>query len=219
MKSIIAFIFFAILTSVNAQCNADSFSDSLFKTYAKSEIISADGKYSLTFNQNKQSILKHIKSDSHLRTFKGNFIFNTVRFSKDNKYIASGSWGKFAQLWEMKTARYIRSFEEHEGWITCLEFSPDSKYLATASQDFTAKLWNISEGKEVKHFIGHSSFITSINFSPNGKYLVTRAWDGTFKLWEIESGEEKETFCLQDSIHFSGSDDQYYIDSNKKNRD
>ena len=216
MKSLVILLFSLIISTVFAQCNVAAFEDSLFKVYYKTKIVSENAKYSLTFSKDKKGVLKHIKSDTHLRTFRGNFIFNTVKFSRDNKYIASGSWGKFAQLWETNTARYIRTFKGHESWITAIEFSNDSKFLATGSQDFTAKLWDVSDGTELHHFIGHSSFITSVSFSPNGKYLMTQAWDGSCKLWEIQSAEEKETYFYTDMVTFSGSTDKYSIQIQQK---
>jgi WD40 repeat protein len=220
MKSLVILLFSLMISTAFAQYNVEAFEDSLFKVNNKTKIISENGKYSINFSKDKKGVLKHIKSDTHLRTFRGNFIYNTVKFSNNNKYIASGSWGKFAQLWETNTARYIRTFKGHESWITAIEFSNDSKFLATGSQDFTAKLWDVSDGTELLHFIGHSSFITSVSFSPNGKYLITKAWDGSCKLWEIQSGEEKKTFFYTDEILFFGELDDFSITQiNKKSRD
>ena len=173
-------------------------------------ICSPDGKYKVNIYPDKVALLKEVSTEKMIRRIRCNFIFQTIRFSPDSKYLATGSWGKFAKLWDIKQNICIRSFSKHDDWISTLNFSHNGKYLATGSQDFTAKLFDIQKQEELCSFIGHSSFITAVSFSPQDKYVITHAWDKTVKMWEIETCREIESFDAADSISF-GYRDSYFI--------
>ncbi len=112
---------------------------------------------------------------------------NSVSFSKDGKYIASGSNDYTVKLWDVSTGKLVKKFKGHTGWVTSVSFSNDGKYIASGSGDQTVKLWDVSTGKLLKEFKGHSSSVTSVSFSNDGKFIASGSYDYTVKIWEFST--------------------------------
>ncbi|MFH0992113.1 MAG: caspase family protein [bacterium] len=115
-------------------------------------------------------------------------------FSRDEKYVLTGSWDNTAKLWDASTGREIRTFAGHSERIWSVAISPDGRYVATGSYDKTAKIWETSTGKELRVLTGHKDEVHSVSFSPDGQYLATGSCDKTAKLWETSTGREVKSF-------------------------
>src|SRR4051812_2790536 len=50
---------------------------------------------------------------------------NSVVFSPDGKFLASGSYDKTVRLWDLATGREIRTFRNHRKSVQSVAFSPD----------------------------------------------------------------------------------------------
>ncbi|NES84387.1 MAG: ATP-binding protein [Moorea sp. SIO2B7] len=96
-----------------------------------------------------------------------------VEFSRDGKYLATGSRDNTARIVEVETGKEIKTIN-HDGVVTQVEFSRDGKYLATGSRDNTARIVEVETGKEIGR-INHQEAVKLVEFSPdkNDKYLVT----------------------------------------------
>lgn len=125
---------------------------------------------------------------------------NSLSFSPDGKYLASGSCFNI-KLWDMdpSSAKYnqcIDTFNSDTAGcphrISSLAYSPCGKYLASGSLDGNIIVWNMRNAKKRRLYVfdgdngGHTWQISSISYSPNGKYLASCSRDLTIKLWNVD---------------------------------
>ena len=127
---------------------------------------------------------------------------NSVVFSPDGTTLASTSYDKTVQLWDVGTGEPKWTLTEHPDGANSVVFSPDSKTLASRRYD-TLRLWDTETGElkatltaeEQKDTpIVYSRDVDRAVFSPDGTTLASRSEDNTVQLWDAETGEHKRTF-------------------------
>jgi GTPase SAR1 family protein len=78
--------------------------------------------------------------------------FNSVAFSPDGLWLASGSSDSAVKLWEASSGKLVRSLEGHQSLVLSVAFSPDGRWLASGSFDNTVKLWEAETGAVVETY-------------------------------------------------------------------
>jgi len=142
----------------------------------------------LTVKQTEAQELQTVVQRGHNASVKA------VAFTKDGKYLLTGSRDKTIKLWDIASGREIRTFFGHESTINDLALSPDGTQFLSSSADKTARLWEIATGKLLQTFKGHEDLLTAVDFNPNGKQVITAGYDNEAILWDIKSGEKLKTF-------------------------
>ncbi len=141
---------------------------------------------------------------------------NAVAFSRDGKYVVSGSWDKTARVWDAASGREIARMT-HDDSVNAVAFSPNNKYVVSGSGDKTARVWDAVSGREIARMT-HDDSVNAVAFSPDSKYVVSGSGDKTARVWDAASGREiarmthdntvtAVAFSLDEKYVVSGSSD------------
>jgi WD40 repeat protein len=145
---------------------------------------------------------------------------NTLAFSKDGKYLLSGSRDSSIAFWNIDNNFGLeKKVTVSNASITSISFSPSGKELSVS----TYKRFLIYKYPEFKKICArqkaHSSFVECANFSANGEMLVTSSWrDNSLILWNNKFKKVKafaETEWTDNAIFVSG--DKYIASVNHNN--
>jgi RNA polymerase sigma factor (sigma-70 family) len=66
---------------------------------------------------------------------------NSLDFSADGRVLASSSADKTVKLWDVKTAKELRTLRGHTSWVSCTLFAPHSDLLVSLGRDNTVRVW------------------------------------------------------------------------------
>ncbi|MCG8574842.1 MAG: caspase family protein [Flavobacteriales bacterium] len=115
-------------------------------------------------------------------------------FSPNGKYLISGSLDNSLILWNVQTAKQIRSFTGHTEPIRSVVFSADGNFVLSASADNTAKVYRIINGELIQSIKLQKNELHQAYYSPDGTKIVLL--DGRDGLWvyDTESGKKINEF-------------------------
>ncbi|KAH8595410.1 WD40-repeat-containing domain protein [Bisporella sp. PMI_857] len=95
-----------------------------------------------------------------------------LAFSPESKWLASGSYSGFFEIWDVERGAQLRKIQAHQHNISALAFSAQGMLLASASDDKTIKIWLAAKGTMLEKIeIGIS--IHKMSFSSDGTFLET----------------------------------------------
>jgi WD40 repeat protein/alpha-L-arabinofuranosidase len=119
---------------------------------------------------------------------------DTVCFSRDGRWLASGGGDKIVRIWDMNTMKTVQLLTGHKAGIRCVAFSPDGRFLASASIDQSVKVWSVADGKEQFTLNDHKGQVLGVAFSPDGRYLASGSLDKTLCLWDLQTRQPVRRF-------------------------
>jgi FOG: WD40 repeat len=111
------------------------------------------------------------------------FLIQSVAFSLDGKFLATGDGGGAINIWDIETGRQLRTIKGHVGTNIRIQ----EKYsLSSKSKDWLVKFYEeVRDVEETVH---------SLAFSPDGKTLVSGSSDRTIRFWDIATGRPEKVF-------------------------
>jgi WD40 repeat protein len=146
---------------------------------------------------------------------------NVLAFSKDGKYLLSGSQDAKIILWNVENNfSNEKVIAVSKSSITNIEFSPTGNEftICTYKSFFTYKYPDLKKISRKKN--AHTSFVKCANFSKNGEMIVTSSWrDNTLVLWRTKRLKKLKIFAESewtDNAIFI-SDDKYIASINHGN--
>jgi WD40 repeat protein len=111
-------------------------------------------------------------------------------FSPDSKRLATVSYDKTAEIWDLAERRSIGSIKDHSDTIQCVAFDREGKTLATGGMDRIVKLSDGMSGKGLLTINPDLKGILTLAFSPDGKFLVTSGESPEIRWWDVANMSE-----------------------------
>ncbi|KAI3438112.1 hypothetical protein D9Q98_000553 [Chlorella vulgaris] len=127
---------------------------------------------------------------------------NAVRFSKNGRYLASGSDDRMVCVFEHKpgpggstlggASASIENWRNrfvlrgHGNNVVDLGWSPDDSLLASASLDNMVHIWDAGSGHHLRTLDYHTSFVKGLAWDPVGTYLATQSEDKSVVIWRCD---------------------------------
>jgi WD40 repeat protein len=180
----------------------------------KAVAISADGDYLAagtgSFGETHHNALHiwELGSGRH-RTIVQDAPVQSVRFSPDGRYLATGCQDFTARVWKVSDGREVARFS-HDLAVWSVDFSPDGKYLVTASEDHTSGIWDIGLRREVGRIL-HQLPVKGIAVSPDGNQLATAGADRTLGLWLWRPDALRQTACQRLTQNLTADEWKRYV--------
>jgi WD40 repeat protein len=113
-----------------------------------------------------------------------------VCYSKDGKFIATGSLDKVVKLWRSTDGKEILTFLGSTSGILNLEFNNAGTQLLAVNKDGVVLIWNVSTGQLINQLKIEEDKITCASFNPNGLLVVTGSKESHVAIWDIIKGEQ-----------------------------
>ena len=123
----------------------------------------------------------------------------SLTFSNDGAFFATGSWDRKARLYSVDTLKnytFLREFSKHQAAITSMDISADNKYIAIGSKDFTFSVFELVTGK--LRFISrdHTNAVSQLFFDPTSSFLISASSDGTARVYRVVDFEQAKPNSL-----------------------
>ncbi|KIY36588.1 U3 small nucleolar RNA-associated protein 13 [Cryptococcus gattii E566] len=111
----------------------------------------------------------------------------TVRFSRNDKVVASGSADRTVKLWSLDDFTCLKTFEGHTNSVLRVDFLSHGQQLVTSASDGLVKLWNIKEEECVKTLDNHEDKIWALAHSSDESTLLSAGADSLLTIWHDTS--------------------------------
>lgn len=141
------------------------------------------------------------------------FVVNTVTYSSDGNYLASGSMDKTVKIFETATYKEIKNFTFPE-IISSIAYSPDGKYLSVACDDNSVSIFNTKDFSLKTKIEKPFFYISSTVFSKDSKYLAIGSHGEKIYLFDTDNFDVKAEIKHEQksvkSLVFANNNDSFF---------
>jgi len=128
-------------------------------------------------------------------------------FSPTTHRLATAGEDDSIVLWDVSTHTIIKTFDGHEGTVTCLSFTPDSSYIVSGSTNCDLKMWDakLTHTKSLhSESEAHDLGVTGASFRPvtdeDSTYMLSSCGnDNEVKIWSVRTSP-RCTFTLTHTL-------------------
>ncbi len=129
-----------------------------------------------------------------------------VAHSPTNSWVASAGLDCMVRLWDVNTAKEIRTFQGHRTWVRAVVFSQDGRWLFSScggsdsggklwgGDDFSIRMWDVECGTQERSFVGHTDPVVGLAVNNDATRLLSCGDDETIRLWNVATGKEERCF-------------------------
>ncbi len=121
----------------------------------------------------------------------------SIAFSPDGKTLAWGDSNQMMHVWDVGTAKVIRTWKCDERRVLSLAFAPDGKTLAVGGS--CLRLWDPATGQEILPSGGHHGGVNAVAIVPDGKSLASGGDDQAVRRWRLDTGKEIRSWTAERS--------------------
>lgn len=118
---------------------------------------------------------------------------NSVDFSDNNNFIATGNTDNTVKIWDFETGRMVKNISYHSGRVETVCFHPKERLVLSAGSDSVIYLCNVENG-EIIHKYFTEDIVNSLSFRIDGKYFASGGNDMIVKYFKTETGEQVRSF-------------------------
>ena len=121
---------------------------------------------------------------------------NSLAFSADGKWLASGSDDTTVKLWDMAgEGASVRTLTGHSKPVNAVAFIPGGMRLASGGEDGSVLLWDVATGEKRGSLLAGQGALVSMAVSPDGK-LLAAGYEGSDEykypivIWDLGTGKQ-----------------------------
>ncbi|ESW34736.1 hypothetical protein PHAVU_001G176500 [Phaseolus vulgaris] len=181
-----------------------SHSDGNLYVYEKNKDGAGDSSFPVVKDQTQFSVAhaRYSKSNPIARWHICQGSINSISFSMDGAYLATGGRDGYLRVFDYSKEHLICGGKSYYGALLCCAWSMDGKYILTGGEDDLVQVWSMEDRKVVAWGEGHNSWVSGVAFdsywsSPNsndnGETVMYRfgsvGQDTQLLLWDLEMDE------------------------------
>ena len=131
------------------------------------------------------------QSESYILKQQGHFFdVNTLAYSLDGQYIATGGDDGKVKLWNTRSGFCVITFSQHTASVSAVQFASQGQVLFSASLDGTVRAFDMIRYRNFRTFTSPSPVqFSCLAVDPSGE-VITAASTDSFEvfLWSVQTG-------------------------------